>query len=81
MMRKYYIISLVLTLPLWGQSLRIAQIDNSALLSRQEIRLYVNVLDSQGNLIADATADQFTLQESTDDENFRQCKLVGSGVC
>lgn len=80
MIRKYYTISLMLTLPLWGQSLRIAQVDNSALLSRQEIRLYVNVMDSQGNLILDATADQFTLQESTDNESFRpvrgELKLV-----
>ena len=70
-MRIHDMFLLMMTLPLWGQSLRIAQIDNSALLSRQEIRLYVNVMDNQGNLIKDATADQFDVQESTDRENFR----------
>lgn len=79
-MGKYYLVPLMLALPLWGQSLRIAQIDNSALLSKQEIRLYVNIMDQLGELVEGATADQFTVMESADGEHFHrvrgQLKLV-----
>lgn len=70
MKRRIWVFLLWATSPLWGESIRIAQIDISALLPQQKVRLYVNVTDDQGNLVKDLTADRFTIQESADGENF-----------
>jgi len=70
MKRMSWVLPLVVIMPLWGESIRIAQIDISALLPKQKVGLYVNVTDEQGNLVKGLTADRFSVRESPDGQHF-----------
>lgn len=60
----------------WSQSVRLAQIDASRLLTRQAVDLYVAVTDEEGNSVAGLTAQSFEVLESTDGEEFSPAPIT-----
>lgn len=73
-------LSLFLLFPVlsgWSQSVRLAQIDASRLLTRQAVDLYVAVTDEEGNTIEGLSAESFELFESADGEEFTQAPITG----
>ncbi len=53
-----------------NESLRIAQVDPSRLLARQEIDLYLGVTDDDGTVPADLALDDILIEESTNGSDF-----------
>lgn len=64
------------TVALPAQSVRLAQIDASRLLTRQAVDLYVAVTDEEGNTIEGLTGDSFEVLESTDGETFEPAPIT-----
>ena len=60
----------------WSQSVRLAQIDASRLLTRQAVDLYVAVTDEEGNSIEGLTSEEFEILESTDGEEFTPAPIT-----
>ncbi|MFP4427380.1 MAG: VWA domain-containing protein [Spirochaetaceae bacterium] len=60
----------------WSQSVRLAQIDASRLLTRQATDLYVAVTDEEGNSIEGLSSGQFEILESTDGQQFTPAPIT-----
>lgn len=59
-----------------AQSVRLAQIDASRLLTRQAVDLYVAVTDEEGSAMQGLTGDSFEVLESTDGETFEPAPIT-----
>ena len=67
---------IISTAVLFGDSVRITQIDTSRLLTSQRVGLYLDVSGDAGTVIPDLTADQFSVFESSDGENYREVPRI-----
>jgi Ca-activated chloride channel homolog len=70
-------LALVLAVPAFAQSARLAQIDTSRLLLSQTVRLYVSVTDPQGRPVEGLRQDMFSVSESADGQRFVERPLTG----
>ncbi len=77
--RTALIFSALLLLPpgiLFGQSLRIGQVDPSRLLTRQEVDLYLGVTTADGGVPGGLNPGDFRVEESPDGETFTDAEVL-----
>ncbi|MFP4430867.1 MAG: VWA domain-containing protein [Spirochaetaceae bacterium] len=77
--RTALIVSALLLLPpgiLFGQSLRIGQVDPSRLLTRQEVDLYLGVTTADGGVPGGLNPGDFRVEESPDGETFTDAEVL-----
>lgn len=73
---KFIILYSIVIFHLFSYSVQISQIDNSLLLFRQKIKLYISVVDEKGNSIPNLDKSNFIVYESSDGINFKNVNKI-----
>ena len=68
--------SFIMTVIAFGTTAKISQVDTDELLLNQKVKVYLGITDNAGNTIKNLSADDFTVYESADGNEYKEATGV-----